>query len=50
MSGHAQAIFTLEDLALALEAFERLQWAKFDHGDGQMHWPSVKWFGHGKHR
>ena len=49
-SGHAQAIITFEDLALAMEAFERLQCNKFDNGDGQMHWPSVKWFGHGKHR
>ena len=50
-SGHAQAIITFEDLALALEAFERLQWSKFDHGKGQMHWPSVKCFkGTGKDR
>ena len=49
-SGHAQALINFEVLALALEAFERLQWSKFDHGDGQMHWPYVKWFGHGKHR
>ena len=49
-SGYAQAIITFEDLALALAAFARLQWSKFDHGDGQMHWPSVKWLGHGKHR
>ena len=49
-SGHAQASITFEDLALALEAFERLQWSKFYHGDGQMQRPSLKWFGHGKHR
>ena len=50
-SGHSQAITTFEDLELALAAFERLQQCKFDHGEGQMHWPSVKWFkGHGKHR
>jgi hypothetical protein len=50
-SGHAQAIVTFEDLELALAAFERLLWSKSDHGHGQMHWPSVKWFKcHGKHR
>ena len=35
-SGHAQAIVTFEDLELALAAFERLQWCKCDHGEGQM--------------
>ena len=50
-SGHAQAIVTFEDLDLAMAAFERLQWCKFDHGEGQMHWHYAKWFkGHGKHR
>ena len=50
-SGHSQAIVTFEGLNMALAAFERPQWCKFDHGEGQMHWPSVKWFkGHGKHR
>ena len=49
-SGMSQENITCEDLALALEAFGRLQWSKFDHGDGQMHWASVKWFGHGKCR
>ena len=41
-SVHACATITFEDLALALEALERLQWTKFDHGAGQMNWPSVK--------
>ena len=49
--GHSQAIVTFEDLELALAALEWLQWCKFDHGEGQMHWPSVsKCKGHGKHR
>ena len=49
-SGHAFAAITFEDLALALEAFERMQWTKFDHGVGQMHWPYAKWLGRGKHQ
>ena len=49
-SGHAQAIITFKYLDLELAAFQRLLWSKFDHGDGQMHWPSVKLLGHGKHR
>jgi anthranilate phosphoribosyltransferase len=39
-----------EDFGLAMESFERLQWTRFDHGDGQLHWTYVKWFGHGKHQ
>jgi hypothetical protein len=45
-SGHAFSVITFDDLDLAMAAFQTLQWTKFDHGDGQMHWPSVKWFGH----
>ena len=43
-SGHAFAVIAFEDVGLAMEAFERLQWTRFDHGGGQLHWPSVKWF------
>ena len=50
-SGRSQAIITFENLEVAMEAFERLQWSKLDHGKGQMHWPSVKRFkGTGKDR
>ena len=49
-SGHAFAVITFGDLGLAMEAFERLQWTRFDHGDGQVHWPSVKWFGQATHQ
>lgn len=45
-SGHAFAVITFEHLDMAMAAFEKLMSTKFDHGDGQMHWPSVKWFGH----
>jgi hypothetical protein len=47
-SGHAFSVITFDDLEKAMAAFQTLQWTKFDHGDGQMHWPSVKWFGRGK--
>jgi hypothetical protein len=40
-SGMAYAIITFKELAPAMEAFEKLAKAKFDH-DGQMHWPTVK--------
>ena len=46
---HAFAMISLDDMPLAVEAFEKMQRTKFDPGDGQLHWPSVKWFGHGKH-
>ena len=42
-SGAAFAIVTFEDLAAAFKAFEQVAMAKFDHGEGQMMWPSVKW-------
>ena len=45
-SGHAFAVITFERLEEAMASFHALQWTKFDHGDGQLHWPSVKWFGH----
>jgi hypothetical protein len=31
-----------------MAAFQTFVSTKFDHGDGQLHWPSVKWFGHEK--
>jgi hypothetical protein len=45
-SGMAFAVITFADLDLAMQAFETLLWTRFDHGGGQLHWPSVKWFGH----
>ena len=44
MSGISQAITTFENLEMAMEAFERLQWCKFDHGKGQLRWPSAQVF------
>ena len=38
-SGHAFAVISFEDLTLAMEAFDRMQWTKFDHAAGQLHWP-----------
>ena len=49
-SGHAFAVIAFEDLALALQAFERMQRTMFDHGASHSNWPSVKWFGRGKHQ
>jgi hypothetical protein len=49
-SGHAFAVITFENLDLAMAAFQTLMCTKFDHGGGQMHWPSVKWFGHEKYK
>ena len=42
-SGMACAIITFRDEALAIKAFEQLSMAKFQRGNGQMHWPVVKW-------
>ena len=47
-SGHALAVITFSDLVKAMAAFQTLVSTKFDHGDGRLHWPSVKWFGHKK--
>ena len=41
-SGAAFAIVTFEDLAAAFKAFEQVAMAKFDHGECQVMWPSVK--------
>jgi hypothetical protein len=49
-SGHAFAVITFENLDLAMAAFQTLMCTRFDHGGGQMHWPSVKWFGHEKYK
>jgi hypothetical protein len=50
-SGMAHSIVTFENLDMTMAAFERLQWSNFEHGKGQMHWPSVQWFkGTGKDR
>ena len=49
-SGHAFAVITFENLDLAMQAFQTLMCTRFDHGGGQMHWPSVKWFGHEKYK
>ena len=43
-SGMAFAIVTFLDLTMTIKAFEQVAMAKFDHGNGQMYWPSVKWF------
>ena len=43
-SGMAFAIVTFLDLTMAIKAFEQVAMAKFDHGNGQMYWPTVKWF------
>ena len=43
-SGMAYAIITFIDQALAIKAFEQLSMAKFLHGNGTAHWPTVKWF------
>ena len=39
----AYAIITFADEALAIKAFEQLSMAKFQHGNGQMRWPVVRW-------
>ena len=43
-SGMVYAIITFIDQALAIKAIEQLPMAKFLHGNGTAHWPSVKWF------
>ena len=47
-SGHAFAVITFTNLDKAMEAFQTLVSTKFDHGDCQLRWPSVKWLGHEK--
>jgi hypothetical protein len=49
-SGHAFSVvtFKVSDLDKAMAAFATLLEAKFDHGDGQLHWATVRWFGHDK--
>ena len=49
-SGHAFSVvtFSATDLDKAMEAYATLLQSKFDHGDGQMHWATVRWFGHDK--
>ena len=47
-SGHAFAVITFNNLDKAMAAFQTLVSTKFDHGDGQLRWPSVNWLGHGK--
>jgi hypothetical protein len=49
-SGHAFAVITFTNLDKAMAAFQTLMSTKFDHGEGQLHWPSVKWFGHEKYK
>ena len=49
-SGHAFAVITFTNLDKAMAAFQTLMTTKFDHGEGQLHWPSVKWFGHEKYK
>jgi hypothetical protein len=43
-SGMAYAIVTFLDLEEAVACFKKACGIRFDHGQGQWHWASVKWF------
>ena len=43
-SGMAYSIVTFVDLEMAIECFKKASSVRFDHGQGGLHWASVKWF------
>ena len=43
-SGMAYSIVTFENLEMAIECYKKASSKRFDHGQGGLHWASVKWF------
>ena len=43
-SGMAYSIVTFDNLDLAIECYKKASSVRFDHGQGGLHWASVKWF------